>query len=81
MDTTLPATFNKGEIVPEDGTYVCSPCGYHHAFQKDEQFTECLSCLSGTPDGHEEFVEGMELWEKTDPNYEKVVEEAERGQS
>lgn len=59
--------FDKGEIVPNSGEYVCSPCGYHHAFHKGEQFTECISCMAGTPDGHEEFAEGLELWEKAQP--------------
>lgn len=56
--------FDKGDDVPTEGEYVCSPCGYHHTFHKGEQFTECISCMSGTPDGHEDFAEGLELWEK-----------------
>lgn len=60
-------TFNKGEDVPEDGEYVCAPCGYHHTFHHGERFTECVSCLSGTPEGQEEYAEGLELWEKAHP--------------
>lgn len=60
--------FNKGDQVPSEGEYVCVPCGYRKRFQIGEQFTECISCLSGTPDGqHEEYVEGMEMWEKAPP--------------
>lgn len=67
MTEDKTSVFNKGDEVLEDGEYVCSPCGYHHTFHKGEQFTECLSCMSGTPEGHEEFVEGLELWEKARP--------------
>lgn len=57
-------TYNKGDVVEEDGDYVCVPCGYNRYFRMGEQFTECMSCLSGTSDGHEEYVQGLELWEK-----------------
>lgn len=60
--------FNKGDKVPEPGQYVCVPCGYKKTYQAGEEFSECISCLSGTPDGqHEEFVEGQEMWEKVEP--------------
>lgn len=61
-------TFNKGEIVPEAGEYVCVPCGYHKEYRPGEQFTECISCFSGTHDGHEDFAEGLEMWEKIQPH-------------
>lgn len=57
-------TYNRGDAVPTEGEYVCVPCGYRRHFQHGEQFTECLSCLSGTKDGHEDYAEGLELWEK-----------------
>lgn len=56
--------FNKGEAVKEEGNYVCVPCGFHKHFAPGETFGECTSCLSGTADGHEEFAEGLEMWEK-----------------
>lgn len=56
--------YNRGDTVPKEGNYVCVPCGYHHHFQEGEQFTECMSCMSGTGEGHERFVEGLEMWEK-----------------
>ncbi len=60
--------FNKGDQVPEAGQYVCVPCGYKHDYQAGDQFGECMSCLSGTPQGeHEEFLEGEEMWEKMQP--------------
>jgi len=58
-------TYNKGEVVNDDGNYVCVPCGYNRYFRKGEVFTECMSCLSGTKAGDEEFAEGLELWERS----------------
>lgn len=72
MRDPLPETFNKGDAVPENGQYVCSPCGYHHEFHKGDQFSECISCMAGTPDGKEEFAEGLELWEKAQPITEEI---------
>ncbi len=63
--------FNKGDVVSDDGEYVCVPCGYHHTYKQHEKFGECISCLSGTPEGHEDFVEGMEMWEKVDSKRKK----------
>lgn len=60
-------TFNRGDAVPEEGKYVCVPCGFKHHFKTDETFTECISCLGGTNDGPEEFAEGLEMWEKLQP--------------
>lgn len=63
--------FSKGDKVPEAGEYVCVPCGYKHQYHAGEEFGECISCLSGTPGGqHEEYVEGMEMWEKVQPSLE-----------
>ncbi len=61
-------TFNKGETVPEEGEYVCVPCGYHKDYKPGDAFSECISCLSGTPDGDDEFAEGLEMWEKAQPH-------------
>lgn len=62
-DTAPQGPFNKGDTVPAEGNYVCVPCGYQHHYQPGDHFTECISCLSGTKDGHEDFVEGQEMWE------------------
>lgn len=67
--------YNKGDVVPSDGEYVCSPCGYHHAFHKDEKFSECISCMAGTSEGDDEFAEGLELWEKSVPVEETKQDE------
>ena len=71
MDDTqaLPTgPFSKGQPVPAPGKYVCVPCGYKHNYKEGETFGECMSCLSGTPNGeHEEFLEGEEMWEPVQP--------------
>ncbi|MFA6512173.1 MAG: hypothetical protein WCV86_03565 [Patescibacteria group bacterium] len=57
-------TYNKGEPVPNTGQYICAPCGFKKEFKKGESFPECTSCLSGSAAGREEYIEGLELWEK-----------------
>ncbi len=72
MTDSLPqGPFSKGDHVPSEGDYVCVPCGYRHHFKPGEHFTECISCLSGTNDGHEDFVEGGEMWEPVQPAVEE----------
>lgn len=67
-NTLMDKPFSKGETVPAEADYVCVPCGYKHHYQPGEAFGECMSCLSGTPQGeHEEFLEGEEMWEKVTP--------------
>ncbi len=63
-------TFHKGDIVGEEGDYVCVPCGYQKHFKPGDTFTECTSCLAGTDEGHEDYVDGMEVWEKIQPSGE-----------
>jgi len=58
------ATYNKDDSVPEEGEYICVPCGYQKHFKPGDSFPECTSCLSGTENGHDDYVEGLELWEK-----------------
>ena len=66
--TDQPGPFSKGDAVPKEGEYVCVPCGFKRKYQSGEQFGECISCFSGTPQGqHEEFVDGMEMWEPVEP--------------
>ncbi|MFH0828851.1 MAG: hypothetical protein V1907_01585 [Candidatus Kerfeldbacteria bacterium] len=62
----MKQTFNKGEVVEEEGSYICVPCGYRHHLKKGDYFTECLSCMAGTKGGHDDYIEGLELWEKID---------------
>jgi len=57
-------TFHKGDAVSEEGDYICVPCGYQKHFKNGDAFTECTSCLAGTEEGHDDYVDGTELWEK-----------------
>lgn len=59
-----PSPYNKGDLVPESGVYVCVPCGFKRELHGGEQFPECISCFSGTEEGDEQYVEGLEMWEK-----------------
>lgn len=36
-----------GDLVPEGGFYVCTNCGNRQYFEKDDEFTDCDSCLGG----------------------------------
>lgn len=53
--------YKVGVVVPEDGYYVCAPCGNKKFFKAGMRFTSCLKCL-----GKERrlFRKGLELWEK-----------------
>ncbi|XOU94896.1 MAG: hypothetical protein ACNFW9_02400 [Candidatus Kerfeldbacteria bacterium] len=56
--------YSKGDVVDEAGKYVCVPCGFHHEYKIGDVFGECTSCLAGSKDGHEDYVEGTGIWEK-----------------
>jgi hypothetical protein len=59
--------YHKGDTVSDEGDYVCVPCGFRKHLKPGKQFPECTSCLSGTEEGHDDYVEGLELWEKVQP--------------
>lgn len=40
-----PEPYHVGDAVPEEGTYVCVPCGYKKRLKTGEMFSECVSCL------------------------------------
>lgn len=56
-------SYSRSQEVPTSGIYVCVPCGYKHPYTKGDHFGECVSCLAGSKDGDQEFVEGIEMWE------------------
>jgi len=60
--------YNKGDTVPENGIYVCVPCGYKKELKVGNIFSECTSCLAGTEEGDEEYVTGTGMWEKFSEN-------------
>lgn len=67
MEKKQPSTYNRGDKVEHEADYVCVPCGFKRHFAPGEEFTECTSCLGGTEEGHEDYADGLELWEKVVP--------------
>lgn len=56
-------TFNVETRVPQNGTYICVPCGYKKEFKKDECFPLCFSCLEGKKYKDDHYLKGLGLWE------------------
>lgn len=52
-------TYKVGDIVEEDGFYVCVPCGYKKYLLKGTRFPTCLECFK-----NKRIKDGLELWEK-----------------
>jgi len=40
-----PEPHHVGDLVPEEDTYVCVPCGYKKRLARGDTFAECVSCL------------------------------------
>ncbi len=40
-----PEPHHVGDRVPEEGRYVCVPCGFKKAFKAGDVFPECISCM------------------------------------
>jgi len=57
-DTT---TYKVGDVVPEDGLYICVPCGNKKYLKTGERFKSCLQCLGKKK---RLFRRGLELWER-----------------
>lgn len=57
-------TFNRGDVVAEEGEYICVPCGYKKHYTQGDTFEECISCMKKAEAGGEEIAGGLELWEK-----------------
>lgn len=65
QDITQKDTFCFGNIIPEEGDYLCNDCGYVLSVTKDGEyqpgmvFPTCDVCQSGEPDGpsgaHQDF--------------------------
>jgi len=58
-------TYKVGVAVPEDGLYICVPCGNKKYLKAGARFGSCLKCLGKD---RRLFRRGLELWEKI---YEK----------
>jgi hypothetical protein len=62
-DQELDNGFYKwGQVVPEDGEFLCKDCGYILDLKQGEVFPICEVCLSGEPDGPSTDKEGY--WER-----------------
>jgi len=57
--------YQVGSIVPDDGLYICVPCGNKTFLKAGAHFGSCLKCLGKD---WRLFKRGLELWEKI---YEK----------
>ncbi len=57
--------YKVGDIVPENGWYLCVPCGFADEFKAGDAFPVCKVCLAGTEDGPDGYTEPhVEYWEK-----------------
>jgi hypothetical protein len=64
MPTATKEFYKIGDIVPGSGVYLCVPCGYTQYFSAGDNFTTCLVCLAGTPDGPPGYQEPEnEFWQ------------------
>ena len=65
-DLTIPANVYKvGDVVDEDGCYVCVPCGGKKYLRTGERFPSCLHCMRVKD--RKMFKRGQELWERCRP--------------
>jgi len=60
-DKTEDAVYKVGSIIPEDGLYICVPCGNKKYLKAGARFGNCLKCLGKD---WRLFRKGLELWEK-----------------
>lgn len=59
----IGAVFNVESMVPQNGTYVCVPCGYKKELKAGECFPLCFSCLEGKKYNNDHYMKGLGLWE------------------
>lgn len=62
--TEAKKVHNIGELVNEEGWYVCVPCGYRKFHKRGEQFEECISCLKAHKDVEINDIMDEGSWEK-----------------
>ena len=59
--TTL---YKISDVVPQNGYYLCVPCGYQQYFEAGALFTTCDACFAGTDIGPEGYREPEnEFWQ------------------
>lgn len=53
-----------GDVVPQNGQYLCAPCGFIREFVQGGTFTTCEVCYAGTEKGWEGYTDPkVEFWE------------------
>jgi hypothetical protein len=63
--TFTKALYKIGDVVPEDGLYLCVPCSFVQEFKAGDLFTTCIACYAGTSMGPEDYTdEHVDFWEK-----------------
>lgn len=60
-DNMETITYKVGSVVPDDGEYVCVPCGTKKFMKAGERFGSCLRCFGSE---WRIFRKGLEIWEK-----------------
>lgn len=61
----IKVLYKIGDLVPEDGMYLCVPCGFVEEFRAGEEFPTCRACYAGTPDGPEDYTDPhVDFWER-----------------
>lgn len=58
INTTI---YKAGSMVPEDGLYICVPCGSKQYLKTGTRFKSCLKCFGKD---WRLFKKGLELWER-----------------
>lgn len=54
-----------GDAVPEDGWYLCVPCGFADEFKAGDAFPVCKACMAGTPDGPDGYTDPhVDHWQR-----------------
>lgn len=56
--------YSIGEEVPEDGIYICVPCGYKLKLNRGDKYPECISCLERHKDVDMKEISDQGTWEK-----------------
>lgn len=71
-----PEPYHVGDVVPEEGKYVCVPCGFRRKLKAGQTFSECVSCLKDEgwhaageeQDEEDRLLDGTDI-EKTGHHY------------
>jgi len=56
--------YRVGELVNDEGWYICVPCGYRKLYKRGEEVVECISCLEAHKDVALSDITDEGSWEK-----------------